>query len=298
MTPTTWHDGAGPRMIKKSRCALVSVNANRTATRFFDRCGVARSRFVRVATAGCALRVAPARELVEVGVPVLPPDRDADPAAGAEDAGAEGDEGDEGAVAGRVGAVAIGGATGVVGDGVVVRGGVGTVPGGAGAGGSAVVIGSEGAGGGGAGGSVVVTGGGGGGSAVVTGSEGGGGSAVVTGSDGVVTVTPGTGGSSRARACATTTPARAAAKPKKLPKRDIPTLQRPTPANGCGPVTYAGVLSSSASGSGAWTGSCESSWPCSWSWSSPEWSWPAAASSEPPENIDLILSSSDMTAPS
>jgi hypothetical protein len=208
---------------------LVSVNANRTATRSFDRREVARSRFVRVETAGCALRVVPVRELLGVGVPVLPPDRDADP-----DAGDEGDAG-EGAAPARVGVVTIGGVTGV-GAGVVVRGGaVVTVTCRAGAGGSAVVT-------GGGGGSAVVTGsGGGGGSAVVTGSGGGGGravvtggSAVVTGSDGVVTVTPGTGGGSSASACAETRPARAAAKPKRLPRRDIPKLQRTIPVNGCG----------------------------------------------------------------
>jgi hypothetical protein len=152
---------------------------------------------------------------------VLLPDCDADPVAGAEGAG---DEGDAGEVAGRVAVVAIGGATGV-GTGVVVRGGVGTVTGGLGAGGSAVVTGSG--GGGGAGGSAVV--------AVVIGSGGGGGTAVVIGTDGVVTVTPGTGGSSRASACAAMRPARAAAKPRRLPKREnIPKLQRATPANGCG----------------------------------------------------------------
>jgi hypothetical protein len=225
---------------------------------------------VRVATAGCELRVAPARDVVEFGVPVLPPDCDGAPAAGADDAGAE----DEGAVAGRVGLVTIDGATGLGAGGLVTRGGVGAVTGGVvtvtggvltvtggvltvtgggeGAGGSAVVTGSEG-------------GGGGGGSAVVTGSGGGGGSAVVTGSDGVVTVTPGRGGALRASACAATKPARAATKPQRLPKRDIPKLQRSTPANGCGRVTYAGVLSSSASGLGAGTGSCVWSWPCSWS---------------------------------
>ena len=229
-------DGTGPRTIKKSRCALESVNANRTATRPFDRRGVARSRFVRVETAGCTLRVEPARDLVEVGVPVLPPDCEAGPAAGAEGVGDEG----AGAVAGRVGVVTIGGATGVGVDEVVTRGGaVVTVTG---AGGSAVVTGS----------------GGGGGRAVVTG-----GSAVVTGSEGVVTVTPGTGGSSRASACAAMSPARAAARPKRLPKRDIPNLQRATPANGCGRATYSGVLSSSATELGAGTGSAAWSWPCS-----------------------------------
>jgi hypothetical protein len=224
---------------------------------------------VRVATAGCELRVVPVRDVVEFGVPVLPPDCEGAPAAGADDADPEApDPEDEGAVAGRVGLVTIDGATGLGAGGLVTRGGVGAVTGGVvtvtgggeGAGGSAVVTGSEGGGGG----------GGGGGSAVINGSEGGGGgggSAVVTGSDGVVTVTPGRGGALRASACAATKPASAATKPQRLPKRDIPKLQRSTPANGCGRVTYAGVLSSSASGLGAGTGSCVWSWPCSWSWS-------------------------------
>jgi hypothetical protein len=164
-----------------------------------------------------------------VGVvePVLPPDCDADPPEG--DEGAEG----AGAVPGRSVVVTTGGATGlgagVAGArGVVMRGGVVTVTGGvltvtgggAGAGGSAVVTGSGG-------------GGGTGGRAVVTGSGGGGGTAVVIGSDGVVTVTPGTGGRSRASACAATKPARAATRPQRLQKRDIPKLQRTSPANGC-----------------------------------------------------------------
>ena len=148
----------------------MSVNANRTATRSFDRRWVARSRFARVEKAGCEFRVAPVRDLVDVGVPMLPPVREVAPVAGAEDAGAEGD----GAVVGRVGVVTIGGATGLGAGGLVARGGVVTVTGGV----------------------LTVTGGGdgAGGSAVVTGSEGGGGaggSAVVTGTDGVVTVTPG-----------------------------------------------------------------------------------------------------------
>jgi hypothetical protein len=187
---------------------------------------------VCVEKAGCELRVAPVRDLVDVGVPVLPPDCEADPAAGAEDAGDEG----AGAVAGRVGFVTSGGATGLGAGGLVTRGGVVTVTGGVltvtggvltvtgggeGAGGNAVVTGSEGGGGG-----AVVTGG----SAVVTG-----GSAVVTGSEGVVTVTPGRGGASRASACAAMSPARAAARPQRLAKRDIPKIQRVTPANGCGP---------------------------------------------------------------
>ena len=208
----------------------MSVNANRTATRSFDRRWVAWSRFARVENAGCELRVAPVRDLVEVGVPVLAVDCEADPATGADDAGAEGDG--DGAVAGRVGVVPIGGATGLGAGGLVTGGGVVTVTGGVltvtgggeGAGGSAVVTGSEG-------------GGGAGGSAVVTGSEGGGGaggSAVVTGNEGVVTVTPGRGGTSRASACAAMRPATAAARPQRLAKRDIPNLQRVTPANGCG----------------------------------------------------------------
>jgi hypothetical protein len=217
----------------------VSVNANRTATRSFDRRWVARSRFARVENAGCELRVAPVRDLVEVGVPVLAVDCEADPATGADEAGAEGDrDGDGGGggggdVAGRVGVVSTGGATGLGAGGLVTGGGVVTVTGGVltvtgggeGAGGSAVVTGSEG-------------GGGAGGSAVVTGSEGGGGaggSAVVTGNEGVVTVTPGRGGTSRASACAAMRPATAAARPQRLAKRDIPNLQRVTPANGCGP---------------------------------------------------------------
>jgi hypothetical protein len=180
---------------------------------------------VRVAKAGCELRVGPLCELVDVVAPVLPPDCEADPAAGLEGA----DDG-AGAVPGRVGVVTIGGATGLGAGGFVAGGGVVTVTGGVltvtgggdGAGGSAVVPGSEG-------------GGGAGGSAVVTGSGGGGGTAVVIGTDGVVTVTPGTGGSSRASACAAMRPARAAAKPRRLPKREnIPELQRTTPANGCG----------------------------------------------------------------
>jgi hypothetical protein len=189
---------------------------------------VALSRFVRVTKAGWKLRVGPRRELVGVVEPVLPPDCDADPPEGAE--GAEG----AGAVPGRSVVVTTGGATGlgagVAGArGVVMRGGVVTVTGGvltvtgggAGAGGSAVVTGSGG-------------GGGTGGRAVVTGSGGGGGTAVVIGNDGVVTVTPGTGGRSRASACAATKPARAATRPQRLQKRDIPKLQRTTLANGCG----------------------------------------------------------------
>jgi len=219
------------------------VNASRTATRPFDRRWVARSRFARVEKAGCELCAAPVRDLVDVGVPVLPPDREVAPVAGA--------------VAGRVGVVTIGGATGLGAGGLVTRGGVVTVTGGVltvtgggeGAGGSAVVTGSGG-------------GGGAGGSAVVTGSGGGGGSAVVTGSDGVVAVTPGTGGSSRASACAAMRPARAAAKPKRLPKRDIRNYNARPPQTGAGRApTYSGVLSSSATGAG--TGSCEWSWPCS-----------------------------------
>jgi hypothetical protein len=180
---------------------------------------------VRVATAGCELRVGPLRELVDVVAPVLPPDCEADPPAGLEGAGDD----EAGAVPGRVGVVWIGGTTGLGAPGFVAGGGVVTVTGGVltvtgggdGAGGSAVVTGSE--------------GGGAGGSAVVTGSGGGGGTAVVIGTDGVVTVTPGTGGSSRASACAAMRPARAAAKPRRLPKRgNIPELQRATPANGCG----------------------------------------------------------------
>jgi hypothetical protein len=196
---------------------------------------------VRVAKAGCELRVEPLRELVDVGVPVVPPERDVDPAIEVEGADDEAD--DEGvAVAARLGVGTVGAETGlvvvtlgVVTLGVVsvgavtagvvaVTGGVLTVTGGsdgAGAGGSAVVTGSDG-------------GGGGGGSAVVTGSDGGGGSAVVTGSEGVVKVTPGRGGASRASACAATKPARTATRPQRPPKRDIPKLQRATPANGCG----------------------------------------------------------------
>lgn len=181
---------------------------------------------MRVATAGCELRAEPLLELVDVVAPVLPPDCEADPPAGLEGAGDD----EAGEVPGRVGVVWIGGTTGfgvpgfVAGGGVVtVTGGVLTVTGGGdGAGGSAVVTGSEG-------------GGGAGGSAVVTGSGGGGGTAVVIGTDGVVTVTGGTGGSSRASACAAMRPARAAAKPRRLPKREnIPELQRATPANRCG----------------------------------------------------------------
>jgi hypothetical protein len=206
------------------------VNANRTVTRFFDRCGVARSRFVRVVKAGRELRAGPLRELLDVDAAVLPPDPpdcEADPAAGAEGAGA---------VAWRVGVVTIGGVTGLGVGGFVTRGGVLTVTGGVltVTGGVLTVTG----GGGGAGGSAVVTGSGGGGgaggSAVVTGSGGGGGSAVVIGNEGAVTVTPGTGGGSRASAWAAMKPARAAAKPSRLPKRDIAKLQRATPANGCG----------------------------------------------------------------
>ena len=182
---------------------------------------------MRVTKAGCELRVGPRRELVDVVEPVLPPDCAADPPEGAE--GAEG----AGAVPGRSVVVTTGGATGLgagvagargrMGGGVVtVTGGVLTVTGGgAGAGGSAVVTGSGG-------------GGGAGGRAVVTGSGGGGGTAVVIGNDGVVTVTPGTGGRSRASACAATKPARAATRPQRLQKRNIPKLQRTTPANGCG----------------------------------------------------------------
>ena len=62
---------------------------------------------MRVEKAGCELRVGPLRELVDVGVPVLPPDCEADPPEGAE--GAEG----AGAVAGRSVVVTIGGATGL-----------------------------------------------------------------------------------------------------------------------------------------------------------------------------------------
>ena len=95
------------------------------------------------------------RDLVDVGVPVLPPDREVAPVAGAEDAGAEADD----AVVGRVGVVTIGGATGLDAGGLVTVGGVVTVTGGVltvtgggdGAGGSAVVTGSEGGGGAGAG---------------------------------------------------------------------------------------------------------------------------------------------------
>ena len=167
---------------------------------------------MRVATAGWELRVVPVRELVDEPAPVLPPDCELEPPAGAD--GADG----AGAVADRVGVVTIRGATGfgaggLVTDGVVavtggvltVTGGVLTVTGGAGAGGSAVVTGT----------------GGGGGSAVVTGSGGGGGSAVVTGSEGVVTVTPGRGGTSRASAWAATRPAKAAPRPQRPPRRDI-----------------------------------------------------------------------------
>ena len=261
MTPTTWQEGTGPRTIRKSRCAFERVNANRTATLPFVRRGVARSRFVRVATAGRELRAGPVRELVDDVEPVLPPDCEADPPAGAEGAGAEG----AGAEEERVGVVTIGGATGLGAGGVVTRGGVtgGVVTvtggvlivtgGGAGAGGSAVVTGSDG-------------GGGGGGSAVVIGRGGGGGSAVVTGSEGVVTVTPGRGGTSRASACAAMRPAKAAPRPQRPPRRDILDVQRATRENGCGrELSTQGVLSSSASGSGAGTGSAGWSWPCSWS---------------------------------
>ena len=209
MTPATAHDGTGPRTIRKSRCAFESLNANWTVTRFFDRCGVARSLFVWVVKAGCELRVGPRRALVDVGAPVLPDVCAADPPPACELDPPDGADCDE-VVAGRVGVVVIGGVTGLGADGVVMRGAVVvTVTGGGdGAGGSAVVTGSGG-------------GGGGGGRAVVTGSGGGGGTAVVTGTDGVVTVTPGTGGTSRASACAATRPAMATPSPQRLPKRDI-----------------------------------------------------------------------------
>jgi hypothetical protein len=173
---------------------------------------------VRVATAGWDVRVGPLRELVEVAAGA-PAEGEADPLDGAEAGGG---------VPGRSVVVTTGGTTGlgagVVVRGVVTRGGVVvTVTGSGGAGGSAVVTGSGG-------------GGGAGGNAVVTGSGGGGGSAVVTGNDGVVTVTPGRGGRSRASACAAAKPARAATRPQRLPRRDIPKVQRATPANGCGPV--------------------------------------------------------------
>ena len=178
-----------------------------------------------------------------------------------------------GAVARRFGVVTIGGETGFGVRGVVTRGGVGTVADGVVTvtGGVLTVTGGTVTGGsGGAGGSAVVTGsgggGGGGGSAVVIGSGGGGGSAVVTGSEGVVTVTPGRGGTSRASACAAMRPAKAAPRPQRPPRRDILDVQRATRENGCGrELSTQGVLSSSASGSGAGTGSAGWSWPCSWS---------------------------------
>ena len=193
------------------------MNASRTVTRPFARRGVARILFVRVATAGCERRVGTARELVDPAEPELPPDCEADPPAGA--------DGDDvaGPVAGRVGVVTIGGATGGV-RGVVARGGAGVVTGGVVTvtGGVLTVTG----GGCGSGGSTVVTGrgggAGGGGSAVVIGSGGGGGSAVVMGNEGVVTVIPGRGGTSRASAWAAIRPAKAAARPQRPPKRDIP----------------------------------------------------------------------------
>lgn len=207
---------------------------------------------MREAKAGWKLRVGPRSELVDVVEPVVPPDCEAEPPEGAEAAG--------GAVPGRSVVVTTGGATGLgagvagargvvtLGGVVTVTGGVVTVTGGGdGAGGSAVVTGSE---------------GGAGGRAVVTGNGGGGGTAVVIGNDGVVTVTPGTGGRSRASACAATKPARAATRPQRLQKRDIPKLQRSDPANGFGLASYAGVLSSSTGFASA-TGSCGWSWPCS-----------------------------------
>ena len=78
---------------------------------------------MRVEKAGCELCVAPVRDLVDVGVPTLPPDCEVAPVAGAEDAGAEGDD----AVVGRVGVVTIGGATGL-GAGVAWRADVVTRP--------------------------------------------------------------------------------------------------------------------------------------------------------------------------
>jgi hypothetical protein len=214
----------------------VSLKANRTVTRFFDRCGVARSLFVWVEKAGCALRAGLRRAdaLVDDVAPVLPDVCGADPPDGA--------DGDEGAVVRRVGVVVMGGVTGLGADGVVTRvvvvvvtvtGGVLTVTGGAGggagAGGSAVVTGSGG-------------GGGAGGSAVVTGSGGGGGTAVVTGTDGIVTVTPGTGGTSRASACAATRPAMATPSPQRLPKRDIRKYNVRVPLLGAGGVRVESYL--------------------------------------------------------
>ena len=201
--------------------------------RFFARCTVARRAFERI---GPEARALPAGLLVERAGADAPASlagavglADAsDSGTGAGDAGAGAD-----AVAGAfdVGAVTILGATGEDAAAGACNVGVVTIFGTTGVGAGAfatevtaeVTVLSTGAGWAG-GGEVTVTGRadvtGRGGSTVVTGT---GGSAVVTGTAGTVTVavTPGSGGSPSASACAAPNPARAATTQKSLPKRDI-----------------------------------------------------------------------------
>jgi hypothetical protein len=246
MTPTAWHDGAGPRTIRKRRAARARVKSSRTLTRFrvfslrassFRAPSTARVpalRWVDVEPPADDVPGEPAITTTEspAGVGVgLPPDADCpalDPVA---ELTAEGTA--DGVAA--VGAVTVRGMLGRAGAEVDTDGTLGA-GGGAGRGaGDGMGTGTVGVGGGagtvgvGAGGSVGVGGGGAGTGTVGTVTVGGGGAGtgdvtVGTGT-GVVTLTVGSGGTCAlptwTSTCAAAKPPIATITPSSLPRRFI-----------------------------------------------------------------------------